>query len=130
MTQQEILEKYPKIFQEKDLPMEQTCMCWGLDVPTSWLPIIDQLCASFSCGWTNQHMETLPQVVAKQVKEKFGELRFYYELVPEKPRGEMTEEEQGALDDHRKYIDGKIDFASDLCRNLRSFTEELAKDQL
>jgi len=40
MTEQEIFAKYPEIFKEKDLPMEQTCMCWGLEVPDSWLPIL------------------------------------------------------------------------------------------
>tara|TARA_R110002153_G_scaffold46642_2_gene131713 strand:- start:1695 stop:1805 length:111 start_codon:yes stop_codon:yes gene_type:complete len=35
ITQKEIFEKYPKIFRDKDKPMTETCMCWGLEVPRS-----------------------------------------------------------------------------------------------
>ena len=86
ITQKEIFEKYPKIFGDKDKPMTETCMCWGLEVPQSWLPIIDELCdAMTNCTYT---MSTLgfegtikfPQVVAEQIKEKFNGLRFYYRL--------------------------------------------------
>jgi len=27
--QNKLFEKYPNIFKNKDLPMNQTCMCWG-----------------------------------------------------------------------------------------------------
>ena len=29
--QNKLFEKYPKIFGQKDLPMTQTAMCWGID---------------------------------------------------------------------------------------------------
>jgi hypothetical protein len=39
MTQQELFEKYPKIFKDKDLP--NSCMSRGLAVPDSWLSVIE-----------------------------------------------------------------------------------------
>ena len=114
-----LCKKYPKIFAERNLPMTQTCMCWGFP-DDGWFHIIDALCERIQHhldemvyrpkdGVLNQlkqkirsflmykfpiiSYETLnklirvkwgyypkgiPQVVANQVKEKFGRLRFYY----------------------------------------------------
>lgn len=110
MTEQEIFAKYPEIFKEKDLPMEQTCMCWGLEVPDSWLPIIDDLCGAmqnygYSVG-NNEGRFKFPQVVAEQVKEKFGQLRFYYRL---EHKQENTPKE--VIRCFGKYIDGMIALA-------------------
>lgn len=72
--QEKLFEKYPKIFVEKDLPMSQTCMCWGIDTGNGWYDILDVLCSSLQ--WDTDK-NGRPQVVATQVKEKFGTLRFY-----------------------------------------------------
>ena len=74
MTEQELLKKYPKIFRQKDLPMTDTCMCWGIDCGPGWYPLIDHLCSLLQ--WDIDHNNE-PQVEATQVKEKFGSLRFY-----------------------------------------------------
>jgi len=76
VRKREILKKYPKIFAQKDLPMTQTCMCWGLDVGEGWLWLIDALCESIQeiVDSTTKY----EQVEATQVKEKYGGLRFYY----------------------------------------------------
>jgi hypothetical protein len=42
--EKKLIEKYPKIFRQKDLPMTETCMCWGLDCGDGWYKIIDALC--------------------------------------------------------------------------------------
>lgn len=74
---QEILyTEFPKIFRERHLPCTKTAMCWGIECPDTWFRIIHTLC------WTIQRIidsdNTIPQVEAVQVKEKFGTLRFYY----------------------------------------------------
>ena len=94
-----LCEKYPKIFCDRDAPMTQTAMCWGFCVGDGWYDILDSLCnniqshidwshKSYEAGlkWNKEHpnkqreiREPVPQVVAVQVKEKFGGLRFYYE---------------------------------------------------
>ena len=112
ITEKEIYEKYPKIFVNKDKPMTETCMCWGLEVPQNWLPIIDELCdAMTSCGYIQYCTEVegginFPQVVAEQVKSKFNGLRFYYRLEYEQEG--IPESIQGG---HMKYIDGMIAYA-------------------
>ena len=75
-----LCEKYPKIFSDRNASMMETCMCWGFEHNDGWYNIIDQLCANIQSHikWKNKNSEVVPQVVATQVKEKFGGLRFYY----------------------------------------------------
>ncbi|OYV28370.1 MAG: hypothetical protein B7Z79_13065 [Thiomonas sp. 20-64-9] len=63
---------YPKIFAERQ--KEGSLMHYGLTCGDGWFNLIDGLCAYLQ--WlTDDHGE--PQVTATQVKEKFGQLRFY-----------------------------------------------------
>jgi hypothetical protein len=75
-----LCEKYPKIFADRHKPMTETCMCWGFECGDGWYNILDQLCNNIQhyLDWKNRKEEIVPQVVAEQVKEKFGTLRFYY----------------------------------------------------
>ena len=77
----QLCERYPKIFRDRHAPMTETCMCWGLEVGDGWYPVIDRLCSQIQnhIDWRNRDSETVTQVVATQVKEKFGGLRFYYD---------------------------------------------------
>lgn len=119
--------KYPKIFRDRNAPMNQTCMCWGFEHGDGWYNIIDMMCANIQHHidqtrrrrhdalvynralsraakgdlstynrlrqWQRNQIDddlkdpepqlrhvpqACPQVVAMQVKEKFGTLRFYY----------------------------------------------------
>jgi len=102
---EKLYEKYPKIFKQKDLPMNQTCMCWNFDCGDGWYSLLDCLCKEiqyrvdegeshyirypfgmffgkiFGCTWmVGRHTtKKIHQVEAIQVKEKFGGLRFYYQ---------------------------------------------------
>ena len=73
--QDALYEKYPDIFVQKDLPMHQTCMCWGIDTCDGWYKIIDALCQRIK-WYVAYHPEAKVQAV--QVKEKWGQLSFYY----------------------------------------------------
>jgi len=75
-----LCERYPQIFAERHLDMTQTCMCWGFETGDGWFEILNQLCASIQghIDWQHKMGRDVPQVVAEQVKEKFGTLRFYY----------------------------------------------------
>ena len=80
--QEELFEKYPKIFRQKDLSMQETAMCWGIETGDGWFNIVDMLCCQIQ--WHIEHNlkkdeagEDI-QVEATQIKEKFGTLRFYY----------------------------------------------------
>ena len=119
MIAQDILNKYSELYREKDLPMEEATMCWGLEVPDGWLPVIDKL----SNVLANPYRVGLgggriikPKFRAKQVKIKFGGLRFYYEVDIEVEGEELTKEER-AIEVRlaRKYADGAIAMASMMC---------------
>jgi hypothetical protein len=76
----QLVEKYPKIFRNRYAPMNETAMCWGFSHGDGWFNIIDTLCSNIQhhLDWVNRDGEKVHQVVAVQVKEKFGTLRFYY----------------------------------------------------
>lgn len=100
MTTDEIIEKYPKIFQ--DYEGNPGKVNW-YGVPVGWLPIIDRLCHCIQryCDSTKSvpnpdyvegstykrddetthryKQEPRPQVKCVQMKEKLGGLRFYTE---------------------------------------------------
>ena len=71
---------FPKIFAERNLPMQETAMCWGLECGDGWFNIINQLCQNIQhhIDWKNKEKEVVAQVVVSQLKEKYGTLRFYY----------------------------------------------------
>lgn len=69
-----LCERYPSVFRDRHAPMIDTAMCWGFACGPGWFALIDTLCAEIQT-----HIDTtnIPAVVATQVKEKFGGLRFY-----------------------------------------------------
>jgi len=76
--------KYPLIFKNRDGSIKETCMAWGFECGSGWFDIIDILCHEIqqhvdwkSKNLSDEEIDNL-QVVADQVKEKFGTLRFYY----------------------------------------------------
>lgn len=71
--QDKLFKKYPKIFKQKDLSMQDTCMCWGIECGDGLYWLINQLCKQLQYDIDyNEH----PQIEATQVKEKFGRLVF------------------------------------------------------
>lgn len=100
-----LCKKYPKIFADRRKSMTQTCMCWGFSHGDGWFHLIDNLCQSIQSHidhhnewveqyglpawkevqegkreeseWLKNEPKLIPQLVADQVKEKFGTLRFY-----------------------------------------------------
>ena len=122
----QLCQKYPKIFRDRHGDMKETLMCWGFECGDGWYNIINQLCSNiqhhidwrqqqhdrdvkynemvqaglagnlelleeYYRGWLNAEdriaealergptkvTEPVQQVVAVQIKEKFGTLRFY-----------------------------------------------------
>lgn len=66
---------YPEIFQDRSAPM-----CWGFECGDGWFKILDLLCSNIQnhIKWNSHADAPIPQVVATQVKEKYGTLSFYY----------------------------------------------------
>jgi hypothetical protein len=90
---EQLCARYPKIFVNRHADMRTTAMCWGFECGDGWYNIIDRLCGNIQShidwsvknnAWdlekdTKNVRSIVPQVVAVQVKEKFGGLRFYYD---------------------------------------------------
>ncbi len=71
---EKLFAKYPKIFVQHSLSPQETAMCWGIDCGDGWFWLIDNLCSHLQFDIErNNHS----QIEAVQVKEKFGDLRFY-----------------------------------------------------
>src|SRR5690349_11906919 len=68
-----LCKKYPLIFAGRHKDMRETAMCWGFECGDGWFKIIDRLCKKLQ----KESYRSGYQVEAFQVKEKFGELRFY-----------------------------------------------------
>ena len=77
---EELCRKYPQIFCNRHAPMTQTSMCWGFDCGDGWYNIIDAVCVMIQNHERNNKFNNvvMPPVIATQVKEKYGTLRFYY----------------------------------------------------
>jgi len=79
--QDKLFEKYPKIFRQKDMSKQETCMCWGIACGDGWYVLIDELCGSIDNRLhnVNRGKPDDDQLIceAVQVKEKFGGLCFY-----------------------------------------------------
>lgn len=87
-----LCKKYSKIFAQRSSPMTETLMCWGFECGDGWYWLIDNLCHSIQ-GYVDSRNDGVKirnkarskeeepeaewEVEAVQVKEKFGELRFY-----------------------------------------------------
>ena len=68
-----LCDRYPLIFADRYAPESQTALCRGFECENGWYFLVDVLChelqSETECG-------DAPQVVATQVKEKLGSLRF------------------------------------------------------
>lgn len=67
---------FPKLFAQKDLPKEQTCMCWGIETPDEWYEEIYSACEVIQ-EYIDYYRKK--QIEFTQVKEKFGNLCMYYD---------------------------------------------------
>lgn len=82
-----LYQRYPLIFSERHGSPRETAMIWGFACEDGWFDLIDTLCERLQF-WTDHNHA--PQVVAVQVKEKWGGLRFYL-------RREASEEQRGMI---------------------------------
>ena len=75
--QQQLYDKYPELFVEKDMGIHGSCMAWGIDCDQGWYFIIDQLC-SWIQGNLEHNWHCYPKFRFTQIKEKYGTLRLYF----------------------------------------------------
>jgi hypothetical protein len=69
-----LVKKYPIIFKDYGGDIRKTCMGWGLECGDGWFKLINEMCEDVTKLIKGKNIE----IIAIQVKEKFGGLRFYY----------------------------------------------------
>lgn len=74
--EQKLFTDYPEMFKNKDLPMTQTCMCWGIETGSGWYFLLNNMCRSLKRLGEKYDFT----VVFDQVKSKYGTLRAYYHI--------------------------------------------------
>jgi hypothetical protein len=72
-----LVEKYPTILKDYRGDCKKTCMAWGMECGDGWYDILDKLLNQLN--YISKTSGT--QVVAAQIKEKYGTLRFYYDTI-------------------------------------------------
>ena len=95
----ELINKYPKIFRDVGVCPAQSPISFGIECGIGWYDLLDTLCEQIQRYCDQQKDASSAQVVAAQVKEKFGTLRFY-------------------TDNNSEYIDGLICMAEHMSRNI------------
>ena len=71
-----IVNKYPVLFAQIGMSVQESCMYWGFECPSNWLGIIEQL----SKELTDLMEETGMVIEFAQIKEKYGTLRAYIDI--------------------------------------------------
>ena len=82
--EKKLVENYPIIFKDYRGDMKKTCMAWGMACGDGWFKLIDEMCQDIISLIGDKDI----QVIAHQVKEKFGSLRFYYGIEYDVSRNE------------------------------------------
>ena len=80
----ELCKRHPSIFREIGGQPDETCMAWGIECGDGWHDLIETLCTEIDAEVENTnrlypHLKFA--VVAAQVKEKWGGLRFYVDFI-------------------------------------------------
>lgn len=70
--EQELYNKYPKLFRGRSLPASKSLMCFGCDHGDGWYRIIEEICSKIEGIGAGDQVEFL------QIKQKFGVLRIYF----------------------------------------------------
>jgi hypothetical protein len=75
----ELVKKYPNILRDHGGDPMQTCMAWGIETDDGWYELLEKCMGKlqYFCDLCTKNGNPI-QVVASQIKEKYGILSFYY----------------------------------------------------
>ena len=126
------MDRFPILFQESKKDMTHTCMCWGIECPIGWFHILEQLCTVlefYNMEFTKNHGIA---IVADQVKEKFGTLRFYYTVRQVDENGIVKENCPDLLEEDDRKLRINMDYlemlADNIIREADGMTEKTCAD--
>ena len=118
--QAKLEKKYPKILKDLNGDPSTTCMSamhGGISCGDGWYDLIDKLMHSVQF---NTDRNYYPQLVADQIKEKFGTLRFYHHFEDNPEYGAFA---QRLIDPQygerpATYLEGMISFAENMSNTI------------
>lgn len=103
---------YPDIFRDRNKSIKESCMAWGFNIEKGWYELLDNLCRKLK---TIQEFAGI-EVVANQVKEKYGELCFYYVILGNREIDEVWREGFiDIIDSLIRYAELKSRYVCELC---------------
>ena len=95
----QLFEKYPEFFSNKDLGPNNSCMAFGIECGNGWYDLISSICLGVKTHKENiatrkkynpENDEEIIDFKFDQIKEKFGGLRAYYSGGNDYIRGLVT----------------------------------------
>lgn len=78
---EKMMKQYPMLFCQRNKSMQETCMCWGIEAGDGWYKPLNELCSYLEILNNTYYPKYRIRIQADQVKEKYGELRFYYSVI-------------------------------------------------
>lgn len=95
-----LYEAYPHLYRGKDKGAEESSMCWGFQCDDGWFDLIWKLSADIENVAKNEGHnpddEDWPE--AKEVKQKFGQLRFRVNPIHETIEALIDEAQKASLE--------------------------------
>ena len=89
--QNQLFEKYPDLFSNKDKDIMHSCMAWGIECNNGWYDIVSSVCWMIkqhedNVQWQTEYKQKTQldyqsdyfPVKFDQIKEKYGGLRLYF----------------------------------------------------
>lgn len=100
----QLCQKYPKIFRDRRAPMNQTCMCWGFSHGDGWFNIIDALCGNIQShiDWSRKQRASAllyNRALARSTKDNVGPLIRYFQGSKAQPSDWDFKRAQEVFDD-------------------------------
>lgn len=103
------------LYCQKDLPMSETCMCWGWECGEGWYNALRKASCRLEALNMLCYDKYKVRIQADQVKEKFGTLRFYYSVLCDSE--ERTDAQEVMIEYLEAEADKIIREAEDECYN-------------
>lgn len=126
----EILKNNKILYCMNKRPATETCMCWGLEVPDTWLDEVSEL--SMKLEGINNMIYPLfnVRIQADQVKSKYGTLHFYYSIVIDPPSFIKGYEKMiGRMMDWLRKLDYDVQCVVDKEEHDEEIIETISKEE-
>ncbi len=130
---QKLAERFPKTFKQLGGSPQETCMAFGIECGDGWFTILDILLRSIHesghSSWASVELDDPADkesrlkydtvedfwIVAHQIKEKFGTLRFYYGIGTTEAFQELAKKwpntAKRIVHDYQTRVDAMIEMA-------------------